>query len=76
MVWVFILASAFHLWKWVGVVFGIYLIFPALLTLMDGVWRIALVIGVIFLGIKGVTMGIAWIKRKIKQSKEAKKAKA
>ena len=37
MVWVFILASAFHLWKWVWVVFGIYLIFPALLTLMDGV---------------------------------------
>ena len=65
MVWVFILASAFHLWKWVWVVFGIYLIFPALLTLMDGVWRIALVI-----------MGIAWIKRKIKQSKEVKKAKA
>lgn len=76
MVWVFILASEFHLWKWVWVVFGIYLIFPALLTLMDGVWRIALVIGVIFLGIKGVTMGIAWIKRKIKQSKEVKKAKA
>ena len=76
MVWVFILASAFHLWKCVWVVFGIYLIFPALLTLMDGVWRIALVIGVIFLGIKGVTMGIAWIKRKIKQSKEVKKAKA
>lgn len=74
--WVFILASAFHLWKWVWVVFGIYLIFPALLTLMDGVWRIALVIGVIFLGIKGVTMGIAWIKRKIKQSKEVKNAKA
>lgn len=76
MVWVFILASAFHLWKWVWVVLGIYLIFPALLTLIDGVWRIALVIGVIFLGIKGVTMGIAWIKRKIKQSKEVKKAKA
>lgn len=44
--------------------FGIYLIFPALLTLMDGVCRIALVIGVIFLGIKGLTMGIAWIKQK------------
>lgn len=76
MVWVFILASAFHLWKLVWLAFGIYLIFQALLTLMDGVWRIALVIGVIFLGIKGVTMGIAWIKRKIKQSKEVKKAKA
>lgn len=76
MVWVFILASAFHLGKWVWVVFGIYLIFPALLTLMDGVWRIALVIGVIFLGIKGVFMGITWIKQKIKQNKETKKVKA
>lgn len=55
--------------------FGIYLIFPALLTLMDGVCRIALVIGVI-LGIKGLTMGIAWIKQKIKQNKETKKVKA
>ena len=76
MVWVFILASAFHLWKLVWLSFGIYLIFPALLTLMDGVWRIALVIGVIFLGIKGLSMGIAWIKRKIKQNKETKKVKA
>ncbi|WP_155640233.1 hypothetical protein, partial [Lactobacillus crispatus] len=73
---VFILASAFHLWKLVWLAFGIYLIFPALLTLMDGVWRIALVIGVIFLGIKGLSMGIAWIKRKIKQNKETKKVKA
>ncbi|KWX57974.1 hypothetical protein AEL93_08080 [Lactobacillus crispatus] len=70
------LASAFHLWKLVWLAFGIYLIFPALLTLMDGVWRIALVIGVIFLGIKGLSMGIAWIKRKIKQNKETKKVKA
>ena len=75
-VWVFVLASAFHLWKLVWLAFGIYLIFPALLTLMDGVWRIALVIGVIFLGIKGLSMGIAWIKRKIKQNKETKKVKA
>lgn len=58
MVWIFILASAFHLWKWVWVVFGIYLIFPALLTLMDGVWRIALVIVVILLIIKGMIMKI------------------
>lgn len=56
--WVFILASAFHLWKWVWVVFGVYLIFPALLTLMDGVWRIALVIAVILLTIKGMIMEI------------------
>ena len=75
-VWVFVLASAFHLWKFVWLAFGIYLILPALLTLMDGVWRIALVIGVIFLGIKGLSMGIAWIKRKIKQNKETKKVKA
>lgn len=75
-VWVFVLASAFHLWKLVWLAFGIYLILPALLTLMDGVWRIALVIGVIFLGIKGLSMGIAWIKRKIKQNKETKKVKA
>jgi hypothetical protein len=31
---------------------------------------------VIFLGIKGLSMGIAWIKRKIKQNKETKKVKA
>lgn len=76
MVWVFIFASALHLWKWVWGVFGIYLIFPALLTLMDGVWRIVLVIGVILLGIKGGTMGIVWIKHKIKQSKKTKKVEA
>lgn len=76
MVWVFILASAFHLWKLVWLAFGIYLVFPALLTLMDGLWRIALIIGVIFLGIKGLSMGGAWIKRKIKQNKETKKVKA
>ena len=74
-VWVFVLASAFHLWKLVWLAFGIYLILPALLTLMDGVWRIALVIGVIFLGIKGVFMGITWIKQKITQNKETKKVK-
>lgn len=72
MVWIFILASAFHLWKLVWVVFGVYLIFPALLTFLDGMWRIALVIAVIFLIIKGITMGIAWIKRKIKHSEEIK----
>ncbi|MBI1702629.1 hypothetical protein [Lactobacillus crispatus] len=73
MVWVFILASAFHLWKLVWLAFGIYLVFPALLTLMDGLWRIALIIGVIFLGIKGLSMGGAWIKRKMKQDKKARK---
>ncbi|MCT3401221.1 hypothetical protein [Lactobacillus helveticus] len=76
MVWVFILASAFHLWKWVWVVFGIYLIFPALLTLMDGVWRIALVIAVILLTIKGMIMEITLLKRKLRQSKRIRKVKA
>ena len=76
MVWVFILASAFHLWKWVWVVFGVYLIFPALLTLMDGVWRIALVIAVILLTIKGMIMGISLLRRKLKQSKGIRKVKA
>lgn len=76
MVWVFILASAFHLWKWVWVVFGVYLIFPALLTLMDGVWRIALVIAVILLTIKGMIMGINLLRRKLKQSKGIRKVKA
>jgi len=76
MIWIFILASEFHLWKWVWVVFGVYLIFPALLTLMDGVWRIALVIAVILLTIKGMIMGISLLRRKLKQSKGIRKVKA
>ena len=76
MIWIFILASEFHLWKWVWVVFGVSLIFPALLTLMDGVWRIALVIAVILLTIKGMIMGISLLRRKLKQSKGIRKVKA
>ncbi|RVU74110.1 hypothetical protein [Lactobacillus xujianguonis] len=77
--WVIILATAFHWWKWVWLAIVLYIAAPALLTLLDGLWRIALVIAIAIGIISVISYSsfnlAAWIydfiKKKIDQHKAA-----